>query len=195
MTGVALLHSLCYYSVNLINSKRPSAALNNFETIVDGWIPYLGWTWIFYYLGDIYVLFFGSYLVWKLSEAKFYRAVMTYVGVIIGGALVQIALPAESPWPKDLTSVQQFFHNFFSSGPYACLPSMHVVLIVLPACLSLSVLRFHWLKAFSILLAILITISTLTLKEHFFLDTLTGGILGLLSYGFWRLDFKKLFKK
>jgi membrane-associated phospholipid phosphatase len=42
------------------------------------------------------------------------------------------------------------------------------------------------------LTAVLIVVSTLTLKEHFFIDTLTGVIFASIFYGFWRLDFKKL---
>jgi membrane-associated phospholipid phosphatase len=39
---------------------------------------------------------------------------------------------------------------------------------------------------------LIIGVPTLTLKEHFFIDTLAGVIFAFIFYGFWRLDFKKL---
>lgn len=196
MTAVALLHSVCYYYlVKSINSQISPSAYWNFHTILDSWIPYLGWTWVFYYLGDIYILFFAVFIVVKLPEKKFYRAVKAYIGMIIMGALIQIALPAESPLPEKLTNVQQWFHDSLSLNLYACLPSMHVALTVLPACLSLSVLKSNWLRMISVLIAIFITISTVTLKEHYFLDSLAGVMFALLFYGLWRWEFKKILKK
>jgi membrane-associated phospholipid phosphatase len=195
IAGVALLHPLVYYPVNIISSHLPSSVFYNFQTAIDGWIPYLSWTWFFYYIGDLYIFFFAAYVVWKLPEKKFLRAVYAYIGMIIIAALIQIALPAESSWPRNLdnlASVQRWFHESIAIYPYACLPSMHVALSVLPACLSLSVLRSYWLKSFSVFLAALITISTVTLKEHYFLDSATGLIFALLFYAYWRWNFKKL---
>jgi len=181
--------------VNLINSFRPSAAFYDFYTIVDSQIPYIGWTLIFYYFGEIFASVWASIIVLKLPDTKFYRAIYAYTGMIITGALLQIAFPGEAPWPNDLVSAQQFVHNLISMRPYACLPSMHVALAVLPACILYSVFKSVWIRLFSTVFVILITISTLTVKEHFFLDTLTGLILGLVFYGFWRLDLKYFIKK
>lgn len=181
--------------VNLINSFRPYSSFYDFHTIIDSWIPYIGWTWIFYYFGDIFILVGASIIVLRLSDMKFFRAMYVYSGMIITGALFQIALPGKAPWPYDLASVQQFVHNLISMRPYACLPSMHVALSVLPVCILFSVFKSSLIRFFSTLLAVLITVSTLTLKEHFFLDALTGLMLGLVFYGFWRLNFKKVFLK
>lgn len=196
MSGVAVLHSICYYFfVRAVNEQRPPSELLNLRTLVDNWIPYLGWTWFFYYLGDFYILFFGAYVVWKLPKAKFLQSAWVYTVMIISGALFHIALPSKSPWPTDLINVQRWFHNSISVNPFACLPSMHVALTILPACIALSILKSSWLKSLSFILAALITISTLTLKEHYFLDTLTGILFALLFYVIWRLDFKALFKR
>jgi membrane-associated phospholipid phosphatase len=86
-------------------------------------------------------------------------------------------------------------HNLISMRPYACLPSMHVALSVLPVCILYSVLKSIWIRIFSTLLAVLITVSTLTLKEHYFLDALAGLLLALIFYGFWRGDLKNFIKK
>jgi len=186
--GIALLHVLSYYLANLINSQRPSVLFCDFWTIIDSWIPYLGWTWVFYYFGDIYITLWAAVIVWKLPDMKFRRVIYAYCGMIITGALLQIIFPGKAPWPKDLIGPQQFMHNLISMRPYACVPSMHVALTVLPACILLSESKSLWIKVFSTLIAILITVSTLTLKEHFFLDAVTGLLLGLVFFGVWQFS-------
>jgi membrane-associated phospholipid phosphatase len=161
--------------------------------VFDTWIPYLGWTFPFYYLGLFYLTLWAFFIVWKLKNKKFLGALYTYTAMILTGALLQIAVPAHSPYPADMNSVQQFIHEKSYSGPYACFPSMHVTLTVLPALILFSVIRSRWTRFFSTLTAVLIIFSTLTLKEHFFIDTLAGVIFAFIFYGLWRFDLKKLF--
>lgn len=191
--GVAALHICCWIMVNEINRRLPPSQLNNLSSVFDTWIPYLGWTFIFYYLGLFYLTLWAFFIVWKLKDKKFLRALYIYTAMIFTGALLQIAVPARSPYPADLNSIQQFIHEKSYSGPYACFPSMHVTLTVLPALILFSVIRSRWTRFFSTLMAVLIVVSTLTLKEHFFIDTLAGVVFAFIFYGFWRLDFKRLF--
>jgi len=193
--GVAVSHILCWIMVNEINRRLPPSQLNNLSTIFDNWIPYLGWTFIPYYLGNFYMSFWAFFIVWKLPDKKLLRAVYTYSAMILTGALLEIAVPAHSPYPADMNSIQQLIHEKSYSGPYACFPSMHVALTVLPALILFSVITSKWIRLLSTVLAVLIVASTLTLKEHFFIDTLAGVIFSFMFYGFWRLDFKKLFRK
>jgi membrane-associated phospholipid phosphatase len=182
--GVALFHILIYGLVNFVNSSRPSTQLWDLQTIVDDWLPYLSWTWVVYYFADLYVVFWGALVVWKLKEKRFVHAVGAYIGMIVLGAAIQIAFPAEAPWPDNLSPPQRIVHEFML--PYACMPSMHVALSVLPTCLGFAVLHSRCLKFFSASVAVLIAVSTLTMKEHYFIDALTGVILGLGFYSYWR---------
>jgi len=191
--GVAVLHIFCWIMVNEINKRLPPSQLNNLSTIFDNWIPYLGWTFLFYYLGLFYISLWAFFIVWKLKEKKFLRVLYTYTAMILTGALLEIAVPAHSPYPADMNSIQQFIHEKSYSGPYACFPSMHVTLTVLPALILFSVIKSKWTRFLSTLMAVLIVASTLTLKEHFFIDTLAGVIFAFIFYGFWRFDLKKLF--
>lgn len=190
--GVALFHSACYYLVNLFNSLRPSSVLLDLRIPVDDKIPFLPWTWVFYYLGDVYIILGASFIVWNLPKQLFRLTIYAYSGMILTGALIQIALPAQAPWPSHLSQGQEFFHNLISMRPYACLPSMHVALAFLPTAIGFSVLHTGWLKIAILIFASLITISTLTLKEHYFLDALTGLILAFLFYAAWLHKSKKL---
>jgi membrane-associated phospholipid phosphatase len=114
--------------------------------------------------------------------------------MILTGALLEIAVPAHAPYPNSMNSVHQFIHEESYFGPYACFPSMHVALSVLPALILFSVIKSKWIRLLSTLMAVLIVVSTLTLKEHFFIDALAGVIFASIFYGVWRLDFKKLFR-
>jgi hypothetical protein len=183
LVGVGLLQILCFNLVSLASEGR---VLWDFHTVIDDWIPYMGWTWVIYYSGILYFSLFGGVMAWRLPSVLFRRAVYTYVGMIVTGATLEIALPAWSPWPEQMVTVQRWFHDFFQLHPYACLPSMHVALSVLAACLSLHVLKSRTLKMISVAMASMISLSTVTLKEHFFLDIPTGLILGLVFYGLWR---------
>jgi len=188
--GIVVLHGGAYYTVNALNSLRPPSAFVKFHTLVDGWIPFVGWTWIIYYLGDVYITIWASLIVWKLSDREFRKVVYSYIGMILSGAFIQLAVPGKAPWPNHLNGAQTFIHNLISMKPYACLPSMHVALTVLPACLLFSSFRSTWVRAISTGMAVLITITTLTMKEHFFVDALTGVLHGLVFFGLWRLSLK-----
>ena len=186
LVGIGLLQILCF---NLVSLGSEGRELWDFHTAVDDWIPYLGWTWVVYYSGILYFSVFAAAVVWKLPTGLFRRALLAYAGMIITGAVLEIALPAWSPWPEHMVPVQQWFHDFFQLHPYACLPSMHVALSVLAACISFSVLKSPAMRILSIALATMISLSTVTLKEHFVLDIPTGLILGLLFYWLWRFKF------
>jgi hypothetical protein len=191
IAGITVLHLTCYFAVNTINSHRPDTAFVDLTLVVDGWIPYIGWTWVIYYCGDVYITLWAAAVFWQIPSAWFGRAVQVYAGMIVAGAAVQLLVPASAPWPSNLTAVQQWVHDLISMQPYACLPSMHVALTVLPAGFAVSVLRSPTLRVGSVVLAALITVSTLTLKEHFFLDAVAGVALGLAAYSIWRIGTRR----
>lgn len=188
--GVILLHSVCYYAVNFINSTRPQSAFLDYTIFIDHWIPYLSGTWVIYYFGDIYITLGAALIVWRLPREKFIKAIYVYSGMIVSGALFQLLIPAKAPWPAEIAKSHLFFHDLISMRPYACLPAMHVSLSLLPAFLLFSVTKSRWLRFWSTLIAILISLTTVTLKEHFVLDLFAGFALALVFYLIWRWDFK-----
>jgi membrane-associated phospholipid phosphatase len=190
--GIILLHSTCYYLVNLINSRRPALDLFDFGTVIDRWVPYLNWTWVLYYSGNVYITIWAAIIFWHIPEIRLRQATYAYVGMIIVGAATQVMIPGKAPWPTVLVPPQQWVHELIAMRPYACLPSMHVALTVLPCCFGLAVLSSPWLKILSGTMAALITISTLTLKEHYFLDAAAGLVLGLVSYAYWQWGFQRI---
>lgn len=183
--GIVFLHVGCYFLVNLINSRRELSAFVDLEIALDRWVPFLEWTWTIYYLGDLYIVLWGAFVVWRMPRRWFRRAILAYAGMIVVGAAIQLAVPARAPWPAALSDAQRWVHGLISMRPYACLPSMHVALTVLPTALGIAVLADRWLRTMSVGLAILITLSTVTLKEHFVLDAAAGVLLAFSAYVYW----------
>jgi hypothetical protein len=187
LLGTGLFHIACYTLVNRV-TRWASLPIHDYSLVVDHWIPYIGWTWTFYYLGNIYVIIYGGLIVWKLPHRQFHRAVHTYLAMILIGALFELLCASASPWPSQMVSVQQHVHEAMSLDLYACLPSMHVALTIFPTCLSFSVFRSRLIRTILVILTVLITISTLTFKEHVFLDAVAGILLALVFYAVWRSD-------
>ncbi len=182
--AVLTFHVAIYSAVNFTNSGRDPARFWNLYTLVDSWIPYLGWTAFIYYFGDLYMGAWAAIVVVRL-DLGFERAMKAYLGMIIVGGAIQVLIPASAPLPAEFHGLQALVHEF-SIPPYACLPSMHVALSALPAVLSLHVLKSPVARTLSITAAVLITISTVTTKEHFFVDPVAGLALALVAYAYWR---------
>ena len=182
---VVLLHFSVYRLVNDINAVRPPSAFHDFSTSVDARIPYLDWTWIIYYGALPYTMILGTIVVWRLSSRLSLHAIAAFALMIVAGGALQLMLTARSPWPANVWHVQRFFHSI-SSDPFVCLPSMHVALVTLTAALSTAVFRSSWVRVIQSAVVVLISLSTLTLKEHYALDVLAGAFLGAIVYLSWK---------
>ena len=177
-------HVAVYSAVNFTNSARDPTQLWDLFTPFDAWIPYLGWTAFIYYFGDLYMGGWAAIVIVRLDRG-FGRAMKAYLGMIVAGGAIQVLLPASAPLPAEFHWLQARVHEL-SIPPYACLPSMHVALTCLPAALSINVLKSPLTRGMSMGAAVLITISTLTTKEHFFLDAVAGLALAAVAYAYWR---------
>ncbi len=186
MLAVGILHLTAYYVVTRVNGARPASALWDLTTPFDARIPYLPWTWPFFWAAYPFVTLGAASVVLALPDAAFRRAILAFVGMTLVGAAVQLVLPARAPWPETPHPVQHLLHESWLVLPYANLPSMHVAFSTLTAFLALAVLRSHWVKAVFVLVTMLVALSTVTLKEHFALDAVTGAALGAATGVWWR---------
>jgi membrane-associated phospholipid phosphatase len=180
--SIAFLHLSCFLLVNTINARRPVEAFKNLEIALDRKVPYLAWTGVVYYFGDLFVVLFAALIIWNMQRARFRRVAFVYAGMILAGAIIQLLIPGRAPWSENLAAFQKAFHGSLGLRPYACLPSMHVALSVFPALLSLSFSKSAGLKLLYIACAVLIGISTVTFKEHYILDVVGGTVLAFIFY-------------
>ncbi len=184
--AIVLLHLGTYWVATRVNSARPEDALWPLETAVDRAIPHLGWMWPAFWLAYPYVLVGASWAIWRLPSSLVSRAVVAFVAMTVIGASIQMLLPARSPWPADPHPIQQMVHDLELNRPFASLPSMHVAFTVLTALFGVRAARGRrWLQWGFALGAGLISISTVTLKEHFVLDPVAGALLAGGVFIWW----------
>jgi membrane-associated phospholipid phosphatase len=195
MLIVALIHSSVWAFVNNFNSLRPSRDLWDLSTVIDKYIPYIGWTWVFYYGGHIFIITISAIAIWHFSKPDFIKIISLFSLMIITGGIIQLVIPAESPLPHQMNSVHALMHNNISHDPYVCFPSMHVSLAALPTFLLLSQSRSFLIKSILVIALILVIISTLTLKEHYFIDAIAGLLMSFLFFRMFNLKTSLKVKK
>lgn len=185
LAAIAALHLAVYFAVNHISAQPPLGRYWDFGTAADAWVPYIPLTSVIYYLGDVYIAFWGGAVLWQLGRS-FNRAAVAYVLMILVAGSIQALLPGQAPWPDEPFVLHRVMHSAMHLQSYAVFPSMHVALSVLPAGVALSTLRSVPVRAASTAGAVLISISTVTAREHSVLDVVAGALLGLACWWFWR---------
>lgn len=185
LLGVIVLHLAVYYVVTRINGGRPTEAFHDPSIGLDDAIPLLGWTWPLYWAAYPYLTAGAALIVGGMRQAEYRCAIRAFVAITLIGGTVQLAYPVAAPWTTDTHAMQMAMHTSAWTLPYACLPSMHVAYSVLTAMLGAAAGPPVW-RWSHIGLAFLITLSTLTLKEHYVADAAAGLALGVAG-GFWWL--------
>lgn len=144
-------------------------------------IPFLPWTIIFYFLAYIQILF--TILIAYKRELK--KDTQAIIGLIIFHGLFFLFYPTVYPRPllpvetTELSRVSYNIITFFDSAKN-CFPSLHVALSLL-ATLILSKHATR-LRIISFTITALTIVSTLTLKQHYFLDILGGIFTAVIFY-------------
>lgn len=181
----AIFNYTIYYGVRLFYGNR---VFHDLTSIYDKRIPVI----------PIFILFyFGSYFFWianyilisKINKNNCYRLVISdLLGKFICG-IIYILFPTTNIRP-DITSSGIFVNmlNFLYNTDAAnnLFPSIHCLVswycfVGLRKCKSIP----KWYRCFSLFMAIMICISTLTTKQHVIADVLGGIILAELT---WQLS-------
>jgi membrane-associated phospholipid phosphatase len=183
----AFLQLGTYHPINSYYSAFTPSDFIQVETVLDSFIPYWPWTWPIYYFGFFYPLVWAVVVVWRLSWAAFTRTIVVFTVMITTGALLRLIVPTHAPWPEMevMGSVQQTVKALIETEPLACLPSMHVAIAFLPAFMSIFIFRSLVAKYVSVGLAVLISVSTMTAKEHWILDVFAGLMLAICFFVWW----------
>lgn len=170
-----LLYFGCEFFQNKIhNVKRP----------VDDKIPFLPWTvlpYCFWFpLIAIYPL-----VVFRTDPYSYCGYLITMVIEIVLSVVCYLIYPTSFQRPVPPNSFWGNFIKFVYHGSYRglnCAPSLHCSSCFLVICVSFTCARMNlWIRIFTISIAIMIVLSTLTTKQHTFIDVLTAVPLFLVS--------------
>lgn len=175
--GVLLLFSL-YLPINV--ERVP---LYNFKTFVDDYIPLLTFFIIIYVSYGVFLIFVLLYFI-KKSKPQILNEILLSIIISCLVAYV-IYLLFQNYIQRPMIDSNNIFDAIYTWGnswiaSYNAFPSLHVAIT------TVCVIGFNKIKSriFKPILiwGILIIISTVLTKQHYFLDVLSGLILGFLSF-------------
>jgi len=144
-------------------------------------IPMLSWTVLIYMTDYVYLLS----ILFILKDEKIDRFFYSFILLATIHILVFTFYPTVYPrggWQLPLTSFFDYILHYIRiiDSPYNCFPSAHISICFL------GVFFIKRLKKelfpFFLAWAILISISTLTTKQHYFLDIIGGILVAAFSY-------------
>ncbi|MEN3333303.1 MAG: hypothetical protein V7641_2668 [Blastocatellia bacterium] len=149
-------------------------------SMMDWRIPFLSWTiWIYHTQ-----FFFLLISVWMLEQtAAISRTLYAMAAASLISFAVFFVYPTTLPRAELITGglAQQAFALLYSiDAPTNCLPSLHVVLAWIAA-LGIGEEKRRW-RGWAWLWAALISMSTLTTKQHYLIDVLAGLCIALLCW-------------
>ena len=155
-------------------------------TTLDGLVPFLPWTgWIY---AAVYVFLVTAFVGMRdLAVATRFLYACLFAQIV--AAVVFVVFP--TMYPRELfplphgaagsdLALVAFWRGL--DTPANCFPSLHVstCVLCLAAYESGPLRRFRYV---AVAAAMLLIASTLTFKQHYVVDLVGGGLLGLASYG------------
>ncbi len=152
---------------------------------LDRAIPFLPWTVLLYGTAT-WACLIAWLLVPNRRDAGRLLAAVTISAVVC--MLCFVAFPTTFPrelyptpagdayWLRELAELRE------SDSPTNCLPSLHVALAWSIGLTAASWMRRAWARAIPIAWASLVTVTTLTTKQHYLVDIPPGFLVGLFAW-------------
>lgn len=155
---------------------------------LDQYIPFCEWFTIPYYYWFIFLIGFGAY--WLLYDPPMFGDWMWNVILMYSATVViylvypnmQALRPTEFPRDNLLVDVVKYLYDF-DTNTNVC-PSIHVLGSFTVCFTGLHSKQFKgfWWKFFFIVSTVLISISTVFLKQHSLWDLIFAVVVGALDY-------------
>ncbi len=171
----AIIFGICYFGSGFVGIMN---AVPLVQLYIDRVVPFVGWTiWIYI---SVYVLIPFAYLVVTKSEDYSAMLYSMLIATIIACVIfisypTLINRPPLSGSPEDSAR----FMLYMVDLPTNCFPSLHVALSLLAAFFIYKRHRLVGVVAF--LWAFFIAVSTITVKQHYFVDVIGGSVLAIIS--------------
>jgi hypothetical protein len=161
---------------------------------VDSWMPFWPWTvWVYF---TEYIFFIVAYFGLR-SSALVTRYYYAYMAILLVSIAVFAIFPVTFPrgdYPivgDSLSDHAMIFLRTYMDSPANCLPSLHVSSCYISA---LCFWQESRLKAWVFIIwSTAVAISTMTAKQHYFIDVWTAMIL--TGFFFWVFFYKTKLKR
>jgi len=179
MIGLYMLFIFLFLYVGDYNEGRNFYNLSIFIDQKIPFNPHFVWTYILYY----FVALMPVMVVTEIKE--FRRMVGAYLMMYFMGFLTFILFPVKMMRPElvgDGYSIWLLKKIYNADNGYNCFPSMHVANAFLASFFSYRFNRVYGAVVYVI--AFLITISTLFIKQHYIVDLIAGIALAYFVYRF-----------
>jgi membrane-associated phospholipid phosphatase len=180
--AVAVLQSLIYFGIGHTHFARSTEIL---RTRLDDAIPF--WPWTSWCYLPFYAAIFIIAIAGIRRKQLFNRAVLAVLIVMTLGAAGHIFIGAEYPRPVLHPPYPNLSYAFLASvqqidPPGNVFPSLHVAHTTMLALILRADRRR--LGNVTLVMATLLALSTLTTKQHFIADVISGYVLAFLGRAF-----------
>jgi membrane-associated phospholipid phosphatase len=180
--AMAVLQSTVYFAIGHLDLHRSTEILRTrWDDAIPFW-PWTAWCYLPFYAG-VFILAIAGFR----RKALFNRALQAVAVVMVIGALCHVFIGAEYPRPilrPPYPDVSAAFMAWVQhiDRPGNVFPSLHVAHTTLLA--SLLIKDRPRLGAVALVMATLLAASTLTTKQHFIVDVLSGYLLAFIGRAF-----------
>ena len=171
---IVIIVACLYFVVNV-----PHVSLNVLITIIDSAIPRIPVFAVPYLL---FLPWFWSVMLYVWYHNRSFRQ-LAYASIIINLVAVIVYVTFQTYVPRDVVVSDDFFSGILRfiyehDQAYNGFPSLHSALSAMVATYFVCI-KSRWSWVF-ILIAVLIVMSTLFVKQHFIADAVSGVTLGIL---------------
>lgn len=178
--GILLaFQTLLYFGSEFFQSK-----IHNVKCSVDDKIPFLPWTVLPYCFWFPMIAFYPL-IVFRTDPCSYCGYLMTMVMEIVLSVVCYLIYPTSFQRPVPPDGFWGKFMKFVYHSSYRglnCAPSLHCSSCFLVICVSFTCAGMSlWVRGFTVSIAIMIVLSTLTTKQHTLIDVLTAVPLFLIS--------------
>jgi len=175
-----ILWIVVYFATNMASKGR---ATHSLPQVISS-LPFAP-EFVLVYFSCFFLVLMPYFFV--KGKENFRKVAYSYIAVVLISAAVYLLYPIEVMREKIIS--QGIFHKMVAwlyaiDYPYNSFPSLHVGLSVLAA---LSCYKFN--KKASLIFgfwAVLIAVSTLFIRQHYFLDIIGGALLAVVVFWFYQ---------
>ena len=188
-----VFQTTCYFT-----SKLFEGTPHLIGNAIDDKIPFNIWFIIPYCLWYL-LIFIVPYYLYIKDKDRFVKYIYSYIACTIIANIIFIIYPTTVSRPDVVVTgpISFITHFIFSADTpiMNCFPSLHCAMSLLFILFIIPTKNINnYIKLSIIFLSILIMASTLFIKQHVFIDAISGNILAIISYYIIIPIYKKNYK-